>query len=210
MPDAPSVTAFVVEDRLPWPDDDSAGLPERGPLDAGMIHVAGEQQPCSIRKISPRGATLSGEGARKPGEAVAVELGTGQRPNGTVAWARGGELGVSFNDPIDMLALLNRKLVSQPVERRTMPRVELRCPVHVKCGAALLPAALRNISATGMQLEGQALPACGSYVTLFVEGLNVPAGEIVWRRGNLAGVELFEEMSWTSVIPWVRSLVRSR
>jgi hypothetical protein len=61
-----------------------------------------------------------------------------------------------------------------------------------------------------MQVEGEALPACGSYVTLFVEGLNVPAGEIVWRRGNLAGVELFEEMSWTSVIPWVRSLVRSR
>ena len=107
-----------------------------------------------------------------------------------------------------MLALLNRKLVSQPTERRTMPRVEIRCPVHVKCGAAMIRAALRNISANGLQLEGDDLPACGSYVAVFVDGLVVPPGEIVWRRGYLAGVELFEEMSWTSVIPWVRSVVR--
>ena len=207
MTDAPSVTTFVVEDRLPWPDD-APGFPERGPLDDGLVYASGAQHHCSIRKISPRGATVCGELGRSEGETVAIELGTGQRPSGIVAWARRGEFGVSFNEPIDMLALLNRKLVSQPVERRTMPRVEIRCPVQVKCGAALAAAALRNISAKGLQLEGEALPALGSYVTLFAEGLNLPAGEIVWRRGNLAGVELFEDMSWTSVIPWVRSIVR--
>ena len=89
-----------------------------------------------------------------------------------------------------------------------MPRVEFRCSAHVKCGAAMLAATLRNISRQGLQLEGEELPALGSYITLFAEGLNLPAGEIVWRRGNLAGVELFEEMSWTSVIPWVRGMVR--
>lgn len=208
MTDVPSVTTFVVEDRLPWPDD-ASGMPERGPLDAGLIYASGQQQQCTIRKISPRGATVCGELARAEGEAIALELGTGQRPSGTVAWARRGEFGVSFNEPVDMMALLNRKLVSQPVERRTMPRVEIRCPVHLKCGAAMIAAALRNISAKGLQIEGEALPALGSYVTLFAEGLNLPAGEIVWRRGNLAGVELFEEMSWTSVIPWVRGLVRN-
>ena len=207
MTEVPSVTTFVVEDRLPWPDD-APGMAERGPFDGGLVFASGEQQQCTIRKISPRGATVCGEVSRAEGDIVAIELGTGQRPSGTVAWARPGEFGVSFNEPVDMLALLNRKLVSQPVERRTMPRVEIRCPIHVKCGAALIAAALRNISAKGLQLEGEALPALGSYVTLFAEGLNLPAGEIVWQRGNLAGVELFEEMSWTSVIPWVRGLVR--
>lgn len=207
MTDVPSVTTFVVEDRFPWPDD-APGFPERGPFEHGLVFACGEQEQCTIRKISPRGATVCGELGRSEGERIAIELGTGQRPSGTVAWARRGEFGVSFNEPIDMLALLNRKLVSQPVERRTMPRVEIRCPVHVKCGATLVVAALRNISAKGLQLEREALPQLGSYVALFAEGLNLPAGEIVWRRGNLAGVELFEEMSWTSVIPWVRSLVR--
>ena len=38
MTDAPSVTTFVVEDRLPWPDD-APGMPERGPLDADYLRV---------------------------------------------------------------------------------------------------------------------------------------------------------------------------
>jgi hypothetical protein len=42
-----------------------------------------------------------------------------------------------------------------------------------------------------------------------VSSLNIPAGEVVWRRDKLAGVELFEELSWTSIIPWVRGIVRN-
>jgi hypothetical protein len=43
---------------------------------------------------------------------------------------------------------------------------------------------------------------------VFVEGLNMPAGEVVWRQDNLAGIEIFEELSWTSIIPWVRAIVK--
>lgn len=207
MSDALSVTTFVVDDRLPWPDD-APGLLPQGPYDAAAIHDSGGRQPCSIRKISPRGATLCAEMLRGPGEAVAIEFGTGKRPSGTVAWSRRGELGVSFKEPIDMMALLNRTLVSQPAERRTLPRVEVRSPLHVKCGAAMIRGTLRNISARGLQVECEDPPDRGSYVTVFIEGLNVPAGEIVWKRGNIAGIELFEELSWTSVIPWVKGVVR--
>ena len=70
-------------------------------------------------------------------------------------------------------------------------------------------ATLRNISAHGLQLEGDDLPSIGAYVTLFIEGLNIPPGEVVWKRGRLAGVEVIEELSWTSIIPWIRAIVRS-
>jgi hypothetical protein len=43
---------------------------------------------------------------------------------------------------------------------------------------------------------------------VFVEGLVVPAGEIVWRKDKLAGIELFEELSWTSIVPWLREMMR--
>ena len=67
---------------------------------------------------------------------------------------------------------------------------------------------LRNISSGGLQLEGSELPAVGTYVSVFVEGLNISAGEVLWNRDELIGIELFEELSWTSIIPWVRSSVR--
>ena len=90
-----------------------------------------------------------------------------------------------------------------------MPRLEVRSPVHLKCGGQFFVATLRNISARGLQIESGELPEPGAFVSAFVEGLNVPAGELVWKRGKLGGIELFEELSWTSIIPWVRGMVKS-
>ena len=129
-------------------------------------------------------------------------------PTGKIAWTGRGELGVRFDDQVDMAALLNRKLVSLTPERRTMPRVEVRAPAYVKWSQNVSLAALRNISARGLQLEGEELPAIGTYVSVFVEGLNIPAGEVVWRRDKLAGIKVFEELSWTSIIPWMRQMIR--
>jgi hypothetical protein len=207
MTEATSVTTFVMGDRLPWPEEASAP-DEVGPLDAGVFYDSGSRRDCSIRKISALGATLRGELAKEPGEEVAIELATGQRPAGIVDWVKAGETGIRFNQPVDVIALINRKLVSQPVERRVMPRVELRCPIYFQFSGNLLPATMRNISARGLQIEGEGLPATGSYISLFLEGLNVPAGEVIWSKDNLAGIELFEELSWTSIMPWIRDFIR--
>jgi hypothetical protein len=207
MTEGPSVTTFVVGDRLPWPEDASASG-EIGPLDPGVVYDSGKRRECTIRKISARGVTLRGDLKKAPGDQVSVELGTGHRASGTITWAERGEFGVSFDEPVDMVALLNRKLVSQPVERRAMPRVEIRCDAFVKFAENMSSAVVRNISSGGMQLEGDDLPPVGTYISVFVEGLNIPPGEVIWRRGNLAGIEVFEEISWTSIIPWIRTAIR--
>lgn len=207
MTEASSVTTVVVGDHLPWPDDVSL-IQEKGSFDPAVLHQGAGRSACVIRKISSLGATVASSEAPALGEKVTVELASGQRAPGRIAWTGRGELGVRFDDNIDVVALLNRKLVSQDRERRTVPRLEVRCPVHVKCGEHFWTATLRNISARGLQVQARELPSTGAYVSLFVEGLNIPPGEVVWRSSNLAGVELFEELSWSSLVPWVRNLVR--
>src|SRR5690349_12263383 len=140
-----SVTTFVVDDRLPWLGECSSG-PEKGPFDAAAIHQGGVRESCTIRKISTLGVTLGGAAGAAPGDEVTVELNTGQRLGGTVEWSDRDEVGVRFVDRLDLVALINRNLVSQPAERRAMPRVEIRCPAYVKCGGQLSSATLRNIS----------------------------------------------------------------
>lgn len=207
MTERPSVTTFIMDERLPWPDDEPVTELD-GPFDAGVIHNAGQRRNCSIRKISALGATLRGEVLRAPGDEITVELANGQRPAATIDWVSGGEAGVRFKQPIDMLALINRNLISQPTERRAMPRVELRCSLYVKWCANISPAVIRNISARGLQIEGEGLPPRDTFVSLIVDGLNVPSGEVVWRKGDLAGIELLEELSWSSIIPWIREVGR--
>ncbi|MGH6729248.1 MAG: PilZ domain-containing protein [Sphingomicrobium sp.] len=193
--------------QLPWPDD-ALAADALGSLDPVILHAAGQRRACAIRKISTLGTTIRGVVTQAPGEDVAVELATGQRPVGTIDWIAGGDAGIRFKQPIDMLALLNRTLVSQPGERRTMPRVELRCSVGIKWGINLAAATLRNISARGLQVEGDGLPPRDTFVSLFIDGLNVPAGEVVWSKGNLAGIELMHELSWSSIMPWIREVSR--
>lgn len=207
MSDTQSVTTFVMAAQLPWPDD-TAPADALGALDPVALIVGGARRECAIRKISALGATVRGAMGEVPGAEVSIELATGQRPAGTIDWVAGGEAGIIFRQPIDMLALLNRTLISQPGERRTMPRVELRCPVGMKWGASLAAATLRNISAKGLQVEGEDLPPRETFVSLFIDGLNVPAGEVVWRKGDLAGIELMEELRWSSLMPWVREMGR--
>jgi hypothetical protein len=207
MAEAFSVTTFVMSAQLPWPDD-APPADAFGMLDPVALYEAGQPRACAIRKISALGTTIRGAVITVPGDEVAVELATGQRPAGTLDWVAGGEAGIRFKQPIDMLALLTRKLVAQPGERRTMPRVELRCGVGVKWGSNLATASLRNISARGLQIEGEGLPPRDSFVSLFIDGLIVPAGEVVWRKGALAGIELMDELSWSSLMPWIREASR--
>lgn len=207
MAEALSVTTFVMADQLPWPDDVSPA-DVLGSLDPVALFEGGQRRPCAIRKISALGTTIRGAVTQAPGAEVAIELATGQRPVGTIDWVAGGEAGIRFKQPIDMLALLTRKLVDQPGERRTMPRVELRCRVGIKWGGNLAVATLRNISARGLQVEGDGLPPRDTFVALFIDGLIVPAGEVVWSKGKLAGIELMHELSWSSIMPWIRETSR--
>jgi len=208
MPQTPSLTTFVVGDRLPWPESSVAGE-QALPSDPAIVYQAGFAKPCTLRRISALGAIVRGELTNSPDECVALELETGQRPAGTIAWQDRDETGIAFKEPVNLVALITRKLVSQPVERRAVPRVELRCDAWIKDGDEFAAATLRNISARGLQLEGDSLPVAGATISLFVEGLNIPAGQIVWRKDNLAGVELQQDLSWASIIPWIRGLSRS-
>lgn len=201
-----STTSFIVGNLVPW-SEHPFPLSESGPFETGAVYDSSSRKDCFIRNVSPLGATLIATLNKYPGDHVSVELGNGRRSAGKVAWIAGGEVGVSFSEPIDVLALINRSLVAQPAERRRMPRVELRCAVHLKYGCKLGAAALRNISAGGLQIEGDELPPRGTFVSVFIEGLIVPAGEVVWQRSNLAGIELFEELSWTSIMPWIRAIM---
>lgn len=201
-----SLTSFVMENRLPWAEGSSAAPAGAGRFDQAVIIVGGQRSPCSIRSVSSLGATLTGQIRTQQGEQLAIELGTGQRPAASVEWVRRDEAGVRFKQPIDVLALINRALISQPAERRSMPRVELRCGVRLKWGATICDAILRNISARGMQLEADGLPPKGTYLSIQIDGLNVPAGEVMWQKDGLVGIQLMEELRWTSLMPWIRKV----
>ena len=122
MAEPSSVTTVVVGDRLPWPDDAWATR-EKGPFDASAIYHFGVRQECTIRTISSLGVTLCSDLAPALGERVSVELATGQRPSGKVAWTSRDE--VEFGSTI--ASMLSRSSTESWLAR---------CPTAAPCLAS--------------------------------------------------------------------------
>ncbi len=91
-----------------------------------------------------------------------------------------------------------------------MPRVEIYARAWVEVGGQFIEALVRNISSHGIQIEAAGLPANGTQLRLFIEGLNVPPAKVVWKDGNVAGLELNGELPWATTIFWIRELARTR
>jgi hypothetical protein len=202
MQQTAQATCYVLDPGPCWAEDELAHA--EGPFEVATLVGAGGRYRCEVRRIAAGGAVLRTEARALAGEPAALELASGQRRSGRVEGASSDLIALAFDEPLDIVALINRNLISQPAERRSMPRVELRAPLHVKWAEHLVPATVRNISSAGLQVEGEDLPMQGTLASLFIEGINLPAAEVVWRRAGLAGFEFFEELSWASLIAWVR------
>jgi len=87
-------------------------------LQPGELVIGSIRQVCLIRKISAGGAVLHVDTPAEEGRRLELELETGEHLDGTIVWCRGSELGLRFDEPIDILPILARALVSQPGERR--------------------------------------------------------------------------------------------
>ena len=181
-------------------EDADASVFQPGELVLGSI-----REVCLIRKISAAGAILHADIPIEEGGRLELELGTGEHLDGTIAWRRGSELGLRFDAPIDVLPILARNLVSQPGERRRMPRVEVFCPARLDLGSGPVLVTIRDIAQGGAKIEAPASLQPEDRVVLTPEGLRPLASIVRWSSGKIAGLAFDPELEWQELMPWFRA-----
>lgn len=174
-------------------------------LQPGSVVVGSIRQVCLIRKISAGGAVLHTDLPVEEGRRLELELDTGEHLDGSIAWRRGSELGLRFDEPIDVLPILARNLVSQPGERRRMPRVEVFCPARIDLESRSILVTVRDMAQGGAKIEGPFELNTDEKVMLTPEGLRPIAGAVRWVAGNVAGLIFEPELEWQELMPWFRS-----
>lgn len=174
-------------------------------LQPGAIVIGSIRQVCLIRKISAGGAVLHVDMPAEEGRRLDLELDTGEHLGGTILWCRGSELGLRFDAPIDILPILARALVSQPGERRRMPRVEIACPALLESGARTELITTRDIAQGGAKIDTPHPLNIDEKVTLTPEGLRPLTGTVRWVNGCTAGIVFHPELAWQEMIPWLRA-----
>jgi hypothetical protein len=178
-------------------DDEVALWP--GALTSGSIRRA-----CAIRKLSAGGAILHCDHDLEIGERLELELMNGEHLAGRVVWRRGSEVGLSFDTQIDVFAIIAQDIVSQPGERRRMPRVELICPALLDVDGRSLPVTTRDVSQGGVKLDVPFPLAAEEKVTVTLDGLRPVDGVVRWSAGNLAGIAFLPELRWQELMLWLK------
>jgi hypothetical protein len=183
-------------------DDDVALWP--GALTSGSIRRA-----CAIRKLSAGGAILHCDHDVEIGERLELELMNGEHLAGRVVWRRGSEVGLSFDTQIDVFAIIAQDIVSQPGERRRMPRVELVCPALLDVDGRSRPVTTRDVSQGGVKLDVPFPLAAEEKVTVTLDGLRPVEGVVRWSAGNLAGIAFLPELRWQELMLWLKERRKS-
>jgi hypothetical protein len=191
-----------VADAIREGDDDVALWP--GALTSGSIRRA-----CSIRKLSAGGAVLHCDHDVAIGERLELELTNGEHLAGRVVWRRGGEVGLSFDTQIDVFAIIAQDIVSQPGERRRMPRVELSCAALLDVAGRSHPVTTRDVSQGGAKLDVPFPLAAEEKVTVTLDGLRPVEGVVRWSAGNLAGIAFLPELRWQELMLWLKERRKS-
>jgi hypothetical protein len=193
--DVPPLDGFEeAEDSSLWP----------GALTSGSI-----RRVCSIRKISAGGAVLHVDQPVEVGERLELELMTGMQLDGNVAWRRGSEVGLRFDAPIDVFAMIAQDIVSQPGERRRMPRVELACQALLETPAGTELVSTRDISQGGAKIDVPFRLIAEEPVVMKLDGLPPLKGVVRWSSDNVAGIAFLPELRWQDLMLWLKERRRS-
>ena len=197
-------TVFSLFNEVPASDSPAGFARDALFLQEGSLVVGSAREVCSIRKISGAGAVIHADVPAEPGERLELELMSGDFIDGVVEWRSGSDVGLRFDEPIDIFALLARNLVSQPGERRRMPRVELLCPALLETPTRTELVTTRDVAQGGVKIDTPVPLTPHERVMLTLEGFRPLEGEVRWVEGLVAGVAFVREIGWQELMPWLK------
>jgi hypothetical protein len=154
-------------------------------LRVGALVMRGRRELCLIRNISAGGMMIRPYSPVMPGTRLSVELKHGESVSGVAQWSDKGLVGVTFEEPIDVLALLS---ATEGTPRPRMPRIEVNCSASIRCDGDVFRVQVVNISQGGICVRSSTAVEVDANVVVSLIGLHSAAGVVKWREGDYYGV----------------------
>jgi hypothetical protein len=130
-----------------------------------------------------------------------VELKHGEPIMGTARWSRDECVGVTFDKPVDVLALL---ATSMNGPRPRVPRIEIQRTAWVREGATVHRARAVNISQGGVRIETPVDLTLGAEVIVTLMGLAPAPGTIRWKEEGAYGITFNRIIPLPALVAWLQ------
>jgi hypothetical protein len=169
-------------------------------LRVGAMTVGGTRELCLIRNISGGGMMIRAYSPIAVGSRLSIELKQGDPVSGIVQWIENGLTGVTFDSPIDVLALL----ASGTGPRPRLPRIEVDCTAWVRQDGDVLRTRAVNISQGGIRVETAARLSAGADVVVTLPGLTPAPGVVKWSDGRAFGIGFNRALVLSELVSWLQ------
>lgn len=169
-------------------------------LRVGALIVGGRRELCLIKNISAGGMLIRAYSDIEEGSVLSVELKQGEAVTGRALWTRGEQVGVEFDQPIDVISLISG---STDGLRPRMPRIEVHCTAWVRDGANVHRTRAVNISQGGVRLEAPTDLPIGTDVVVTLPGLAPEPGVVRWANSEACGITFNRVLALTQLVGWL-------
>lgn len=166
----------------------------------------GREELCVLRDVSPEGLKAEVYIAVAAGEHVEIELRTGHTVGGRVAWCEGTVIGLSFDEPMPMAAMMAHCSIDERVGAIRPPRLNVQLEGMLRLGVSDRVVAIGNISQAGLQIAAPESLDLGRPCMITLPQLAPRAATIRWWREGQAGLMLAEPLDYAAFAEWRAAL----
>jgi Tfp pilus assembly protein PilZ len=198
-------TTFSFSREAPQPPERRRDRRHMTILRVGTLIVSDRRELCLIRNISAGGLMAHVYSQMKVGQPLQVELKTHQRVAGKVSWCSGTNIGITFDDQVDVEDLLACHSELENGWRPRLPRVEVDRLGMLRTGADIYAFNTRDISQGGLKIEIDEPMVVGDEVVITLEGFRPLPGSVRWYHDGLCGIAFHQVIPFQELIGWLRS-----
>jgi len=198
-------TSFSFSREAPSPPNRRNSTRHLKILRVSTLVTNGRRELCLIRNISAGGLMAHVYSTFELDQDVSVALKSNHLLDGKVAWIRDGNIGIAFENPIDVEEMLSNASLAESGWLPRMPRVEVDWLATVRAGAKITWVTVRDISQGGVKFESDTPIEPGQQVTLTIDRFRSVPGMLRWYEDGHGGISFNEPVPFSELMSWLRS-----
>jgi len=174
-------------------------------LRVGALMIEGERELCLVRNISAGGVMAHVYRRIEVGTRVAIEIKNDEAIPGKVVWESDSNVGIAFDQKIDVPDLLATSKVLGDGRRARRPRVAVDRMARLRCGAEVHYVRVTDISQGGVKVEIDVTLPTDADVVVSLDGFRALPGVVRWTKDGHAGIGFIQVIPIAELCEWLRS-----
>lgn len=174
-------------------------------LRIGALIVDGTRELCLVRNISAGGVMAHVYRHLEIGTRVAVEIKNDDPLPGRVVWESDSNVGIAFDQKIDVPDLLATSKLLGDGRRARRPRVQINRLAKVRCGAEVYFLDALDISQGGVKVAVEQDLPIDADVVVTLDGFRPLPGIVRWVGNGHCGISFIQVIPIAELCEWLRS-----